>query len=209
MANRDIMIRTLALIFCFAWFVNSGAKQGTANLAGNEVLLVFLTVAAHVLDSFAFVAEKEVGEAFGSHSATRIRRAIRITGELALIFGVVIAVVFYAAGGAAIASFVQDVEARDAAIRFLPFCAAVPIVGIAAWQLDGVFIGATQGKALRNAGVLSAILYVGTDIWLSNAFGNTGVWIAMLSMYIYRAICLGAYWPSLMNKLRHQADPVS
>jgi len=82
MANRDIMIRTLALIFCFAWFVNSGARQGTANLAGNEVLLVFLTVAANVLDAFAFVTEKEVGEAFGSGSAQRVRRSIRITRNL-------------------------------------------------------------------------------------------------------------------------------
>ena len=182
MANRDIMIRTLALIFCFAWFVNSGAKQGTANLAGNEVLLVFLTVAANVLDSFAFVTEKEVGEAFGSNSTSRVRRAIRITGELALIFGVLISIVFYFAGAAVIQSFVQDAEAREAAIRFLPYCAAVPTIGIAAWQLDGVFIGATQGRALRNAGVLSAALYVGTDIWLSGAYANTGVWIALLSI---------------------------
>ena len=202
MANRDIMIRTLALIFCFAWFVNSGARQGTANLAGNEVLLVFLTVAANVLDSFAFVTEKEVGEAFGSGNHARVRRSIRITGELAFISGVVISLIFYFAGAAAINGFVSDAEARDAAIAYLPFCAAVPVVGIAAWQLDGVFIGATQGKALRNAGLLSAVLYVSTDIWLSGALGNTGVWIAMLSMYIYRAICLGSYWPSLMTQLR-------
>lgn len=202
MANRDIMIRTLALIFCFAWFVNSGAKQGTANLAGNEVLLVFLTVAANVLDAFAFVTEKEVGEAFGSGSAQRVRRSIRITGELALVFGVMTSILFYFAGAAVIGSFVQDVEARDAAIAFLPFCAAVPVIGIAAWQLDGVFIGATQGRALRNAGVLSAIFYIGTDIWLSGALGNTGVWLALLSMYVYRAICLGSYWPNLMKQLR-------
>ena len=64
-ANRDIMIRTLALLFSFAWFVNSGAKVGTAELAGNEVLLQFITVSAFVLDAFAFVTEKEAGEAFG------------------------------------------------------------------------------------------------------------------------------------------------
>lgn len=206
MANRDIMIRTLALIFCFAWFVNSGAKQGTANLAGNEVLLVFLTVAANVLDAFAFVTEKEVGEAFGSGSDTRVRRSIRITGELALVFGVLISLLFYFAGAAAIASFVQDVEARDAAIHYLPYCAAVPTVGIAAWQLDGVFIGATQGRALRNAGLVSAVMYIATDVLLSAEYGNTGVWLAMLSMYIYRAICLGAFWPNLMKQLR-SADP--
>ena len=164
--------------------------------------MFFLTVAANVLDAFAFVTEKEVGEAFGSGHANRVRRSIRITAELALMFGVVVSVVFYFAGAAIISSFVQDIEARDAAIAFLPYCASVPVIGIAAWQLDGVFIGATQGRALRNAGVLSAVLYVGTDIWMSGAFGNTGVWIAFLSMYAYRAICLGSYWPNLMRQLR-------
>lgn len=208
-ANRDIMIRTLALIFCFAWFVNSGAKQGTANLAGNEILLVFLTVAANVLDSFAFVTEKEVGEAYGSGNRARVQRSIRVTGELALLFGTITAVVFYIAGGGVIRSFVSDPEARDAAIAFLPYCAAVPIMGIAAWQLDGVFIGATQGRALRTAGVISMVLYVMTDIFLAQAYGNHGVWAAFLAMYIYRAVCLGAYWPSLMKQLHASAPELS
>ena len=200
-ANRDIMIRTLSLVFCFAWFVNSGAQQGTANLAGNEILLNFLTVAANVLDAFAFVTEKEVGEAYGSGNRARVERSIRITAELAFTFGCVISIVFYFAGAGVINWFVNDAEARSAAIAYLPFCAAVPIVGIAAWQLDGVFIGATQGRALRTAGVISMALYVATDLYLANRFGNVGVWCALLLLYVYRAACLGAYWPSLMKQL--------
>ena len=200
-ANRDIMIRTLSLVFCFAWFVNSGAQQGTANLAGNEILLNFLTVAANVLDSFAFVTEKEVGEAYGSGNHRRVARAIRVTSELAVFFGALTALCFLFAGGAVITGFVNDAEARAAAIAYLPFCAAVPIVGIAAWQLDGVFIGATQGRALRTAGVISMALYVATDLLLARSFGNSGVWSALLLLYLYRAICLGAFWPSLMTQL--------
>lgn len=200
-ANRDIMIRTLALVLCFAWFVNSGAQQGTANLAGNEILLNFLTVAANVLDAFAFVTEKEVGEAYGSGDRGRVQRSIRVTAELALGFGAAISVIFFVAGAGAINWFVNDAEARAAAIAYLPFCAAVPIVGIAAWQLDGVFIGATQGRALRTAGVISMALYIMTDLYLAEQFGNVGVWSALLLLYVYRAICLGAYWPSLMNQL--------
>ncbi len=204
-ANRDILIRTLALLFAFAWFVRSGAQMGTAQLAGNEVLLQFITVAAFVLDGFAFVAEKEVGEAYGARNVSRLRRAMRLTTELALLFGVLISVAYLFAGTALIERFVSDIEARDAALSYLPYCAAVPFIGVAAFQLDGFFLGATQGKAMRNAAIVVTLAYVALDLILRPAFGNAGVWIAFLGMYILRAAALGYYLPSLM---RATANPL-
>ena len=201
-ANRDILIRTLALLFCFAWFVNSGASLGTATLAGNEVLLQFVSVSAFVLDGFAFVAEKEIGEAYGARNRARLMRAMRLTTELAFAFGVLISLAYFVGGGWLISNFVADPEARAVALSFLPFCAAVPIVGLPCWQLDGFFLGATQGKALRNAGVISCLLYVGTDLLLRPAFGNAGVWSAFMTMYIWRALALGAYMPALLRQTR-------
>jgi len=203
-ANRDILIRTLALLFAFAWFVRSGAQMGTAQLAGNEVLLQFITVAAFVLDGFAFVAEKEVGEAYGARSVDRLRRAMRITTELALAFGAVISLVYLFGGQAVIERFVSDPEAKQAALAFLPFCAAVPIIGVAAYQLDGFFLGATQGRAMRNAAVIVTAAYVALDLTLRPLYGNTGVWLAFLGMYVFRASALGYYVPSLM---RATSDP--
>ncbi len=204
-ANRDILIRTLALLFAFAWFVRSGAQMGTAQLAGNEVLLQFITVAAFVLDGFAFVAEKEVGEAYGARSVSRLRRAMRLTTELALLFGVLISLAYLFAGSALIERFVSDLEAREAALAYLPYCAAVPLIGVAAFQLDGFFLGATQGKAMRNAAIFVTLAYVGLDLILRPAFGNTGVWLAFLGMYVLRAGALGYYVPSLM---RATANPL-
>ena len=94
-----------------------------------------------------------------------------------------------------------DADARAVALTYLPYCAAVPLIGLACWQLDGFFLGATQGKALRNAGVVAAILYVGTDMFLKDAFANTGVWIAFLTMYVWRAGALGVYLPSMIAKV--------
>lgn len=199
-ANRDILIRTLALLFAFAWFVNSGASLGTATLAGNEVLLQFVSVSAFILDGFAFVAEKEIGEAYGAKNRTRLIRAMRLTTELALISGALISLSYYIGGGWLIENFVADEDARRAALAFLPYCAIVPLIGIPCWQLDGFFLGATRGKAMRNAGVISTLLYVGTDIILKGQFANTGVWIAFLLMYIYRAGALGAYLPGLLRE---------
>lgn len=206
-ANRDILIRTLALLFSFAWFVRSGAQMGTAQLAGNEVLLQFITVAAFVLDGFAFVAEKEVGEAYGARNVDRLRRAMVVTTNLALAFGVVISGLYLFGGAAVISRFVSDVEARQAALAFLPFCAAVPLMGVAAFQLDGFFLGATQGKAMRNAGILSTLAYVGLDLVLRPALANTGVWLAFLGMYVFRAGALGAYLPSLMRATADRPQP--
>ena len=203
-ANRDILIRTLALLFCFAWFVRSGAQMGTAQLAGNEVLLQFITVAAFVLDGFAFVAEKEVGEAYGARDVTRLRRAMRVTTDLALAFGAIISLLYLVGGSAIISRFVSDVEARNAALAFLPYCAAVPLIGVAAFQLDGFFLGATQGRAMRNAGVITTVAYVGLDILLRHWLGNSGVWLAFLGMYVLRAVALGAYLPSLMRATADQ-----
>lgn len=200
-ANRDILIRTLALLFCFAWFVNSGASLGTATLAGNEVLLQFVSVSAFVLDGFAFVAEKEIGEAYGARSRARLMRAMRLTSEIALACAIVITLAYFIGGGWIIENFVADADARAVALAYLPYCAAVPLIGLACWQLDGFFLGATQGKALRNAGVVAAILYIGTDMLLKDAFANTGVWIAFLTMYVWRAGALGVYLPSMIAKV--------
>lgn len=207
-ANRDILIRTLALLFAFAWFVRSGAQMGTAQLAGNEVLLQFITVAAFVLDGFAFVAEKEVGEAYGAGHLAQLRRAMRTTTELALAFGVMISLVYWIGGAAIISRFVSDPEARDAALTYLPYCAAVPIVGVAAYQLDGFFLGATQGRAMRNAAIFVTMAYVGLDLLLRPALGNAGVWLAFLGMYVLRAGALGWYLPGLMRATANPSQPL-
>lgn len=210
-ANRDILIRTLALLFCFAWFVRSGAMMGTAQLAGNEVLLQFITVSAFVLDGFAFVAEKETGEAFGARDRPRLLRAMRLTSELALGFGVLISLAYLFGGALALETFIRDEEARAAALAYLPFCAIVPLLGVPAWQLDGFFLGGTQGKAIRTAGIVMALAYVATDMVLRPQFGNVGIWSAFLAMYVYRAAALAWFLPSFIDAtktgLRQQPQP--
>ncbi len=155
-----------------------------------------------MLDGFAFVAEKEAGEAYGARSAPRLARAMRLTSEFALISGAAFALTYFFAGGWVIETFIRDEEARAAALAYLPYCALVPLIGIVPWQLDGLFLGTTQGRALRNAGVIVAVLYIGTDLILRPAFGNTGVWTAFLLMYLYRAAALGVYVPGLFRSLK-------
>ncbi|MAQ99575.1 MAG: MATE family efflux transporter [Oceanospirillaceae bacterium] len=199
-ANRDILIRTLALLFAFAWFVNSGADLGTAVLAGNQVLLQFVSVSAFILDGYAFVAEKEIGEAWGSKQRARLTRAMRLTTELALASGALIALIYWLTGSWLIEHFVADAEARAVALEYLPYCALIPLLGVPCWQLDGFFIGGTQGKALRNAAVITTVLYVITDWLFTRTMGNSGLWLAFLMMYFYRAFSLGVYLPGFIRR---------
>ncbi len=200
-ANSDILVRTLALLGAFAWFVNAGAGLGDAEAGGNQVLLQFIAVSAFVLDAFAFIAEKETGEAVGARDPARLRRAIRCTTELALAAGAVFSVLFLFGGAPLIRIFIADPAARDVALDFLPWCAAVPLLGVPAWQLDGIFLGATRGRALRNAAVVATALYIGLDILLQDQ-GNVGVWWSFLAMYLLRAGALLPGLPGLQRAVR-------
>lgn len=197
-ANRDILIRTLAMLFCFAWFVRSGTQLGTATLAGNQVLLQFITVAAFVLDGVAFVAEKEVGEAFGAGRRDRLMRAMQVTTVLAVGFACSLSLAYAAFGGGLISEVIRDAEARAVALDVLPYCALVPVLGVFAYQLDGFLIGATRGAALRTASLVVVPVYVGLDLWLRPAYGNHGVWLAFLGMYLVRTAAHAAFLPALI-----------
>ena len=199
--NRDIMIRTLALLAMFTWFANSGARLGATSLAANHVLLQFINLAAFVLDAFAFTAESRVGNAIGARSREQFLRSVRLTGEFSFIAGAVLAVLFLLAGAPVIAFIATDPGVREEAIRFLPFAALVPLVGMPSWLLDGIFIGATRGRALRNAAVVATICYVAIDLALRPQ-GNLGVWIAMTASYLLRAGALAAFIPGLLRDLQ-------
>ncbi|WP_244624406.1 MATE family efflux transporter [Sphingomonas sp. So64.6b] len=199
--NADIMIRTIALLLLFVWFTNAGARLGTVPLAANHVLMQFVSVAAFVLDGFAFTAESRVGHAIGARSEAQMRRAIRLTGEFSLLAGLGFALLFFLAGGPLIDLLAANADVRTQARALLPFAAAIPLIGVPAWLLDGIFIGATRGRALRNAAIVATTLYIVTDLLL-RPFGSIGLWWAMLLGYAYRAGALGLYLPALLRGMK-------
>jgi MATE family multidrug resistance protein len=198
--NRDLMIRTIALLVLFAWFANAGARLGAVNLAANHVLMQFVSVGAFVLDAFAFTAEARIGQAIGARSRPQFVRAARLTFEFSFVSGAALALLFWALGNLAIGFVTTDPEIRATAAHYLPFAALIPLIGMPSWMLDGIFIGATRGHALRNAGVLATALYLATDLAL-RGLGNLGVWLALSASYVFRAGSLGLYLPSLVRSL--------
>lgn len=197
--NADIMVRTLALLALFTWFAHAGARLGAQALAGNHVLMQFVSLSAFVLDAFAFTAEARVGAAIGARSPAAFARAVRLTGEFTLLAGLAFTLVFLVAGAPLIHAITTDPATRAAAIAMLPYAALIPLLGGPSWLLDGIFIGATESRAMRNAALAVIGLYLAAD-WLLRPLGNHGVWIALLSSYGVRAGTLLLFLPSLRRR---------
>lgn len=194
--NADIMIRTMALLLLFTWFARSGARLGAVPLAANHVLMQLVSVASFVLDGFAFTAEARVGAAIGARSHAAFRRAVRLTGEFSAAGALFFAALFALGGGAFVDLVTSDPAVRAQARAMLPLCALVPLAGMPGWLLDGVFIGATRGRILRNSALFVTAAYLVAD-HLARGLGDRGVWIALLVSYVLRALSLGVAVPGL------------
>ncbi len=195
--NGDILIRSVILQASFTAFMFLGAGFGDVTLAANQVLLQFVAITAYALDGFAFAAESLVGQAMGARARAALRRAALLTSQCGAVFAVALAAVF-ALGGPALIDVMTTAEGvRREARAYLPWMVAMPVVGIAAWMLDGVFIGATRTRDLRNAMAISGAIYVTAVVALTPAFGNHGLWAALMALNIARAVTLGLRYPAL------------
>ncbi|MCB1313530.1 MAG: MATE family efflux transporter, partial [Sedimentitalea sp.] len=195
--NTDILIRSLMLMAIFVSFLFLGADFGDVTLAANQILLQFIEITAYALDGFAFAAEALVGQAVGVASVPRLRRSILLSTIWALVGTVLLSLAFALWGGAIVDLMAKAPEVRAEARNYLPYMLLVPVLGVASWMLDGVFIGATRTGDMRNMAVLSTAAFAVAVVILVPAYGNHGLWIAFLSSYVVRALTLGARYPAL------------
>jgi len=196
-ANGNIFIRTMALTVGFNFFGNAAASEGETFLAGYHILMQMVTMAALVLDGFAHTAEAVTGAAYGAKDRSRFDRAVRVTSEFSIGFAILIGGVIYMVGPYLIRLLTTDGAVIDSALTYLPYCALVPILGFAAYQLDGIFIGTTRTAAMRNAGIAAVILYIGAHYLIYPTLGAPGIWVAFLFYYVVRALTLAVAYPSI------------
>jgi len=198
--NTDILIRSMLLELGFISFLFFGAAYGDAVLAANHILLVFLEITAFTLDGFAFAAEALVGQALGARARSRLRRAVIVTGQWGLACVIVLAAVFWLAGPWIIDAMAKNAEVRAVARLYLPWMAVAPLIGLAAWMLDGVFIGATATREMRNAMLVSFAAYALVLAALLPLLANHGLWAALLVFFAMRGVTLGWYYPALERR---------
>ena len=202
--NRDIMIRTLCLIFAFAWFTDQGARLGDLSLAANLILMQFVTFSAFFIDGFAIASESIMGEAHGKRDRQAtddiIRAAFSSGGLLALLlsFG------FFFLSPYMMWLLTSSPEVIKEARQFSLWMVATPLVSFAAYIYDGLFIGATKTAEMRTAMILSLFVYL-TAWWLTQSLENHGLWLALMIYYVARAVSLGVYQHRLFDFSDHDA----
>jgi len=199
--NGDILLRSLMLQAIFVSFLFLGAGFGDVTLAANQVLMQFLNVTAHALDGFAFAAEALVGQAYGARRLAVLRRGAILTSLWALGVCVGIASVYALFGGAVIDLMTTAPDVREEARVFLLYAVAAPLLGLAPFMLDGVFIGATRTRDMRNMMALSLVLYALAVAVLVPALGNHGLWVALLFSFVARGVTLGLRYPALERRM--------
>ncbi|MDJ0827247.1 MAG: MATE family efflux transporter [Rhodobacter sp.] len=195
--NRDILIRSLLLEAIFVSFLFLGAGFGDVTLAANQILVQFLHVTANALDGFAFAAEALVGQAVGARARGRLRRVAVMASCWGLVCVVMLASGFALLGGWLIDVMTTAAEVRQSAREFLPYMVAVPMVGLAAFMLDGIFVGATRAADMRNMMAVSFVVYCAAAAALVPTMGNHGLWLALLISFVARGVTLGLRYPAL------------
>ncbi|MDP5336598.1 MAG: MATE family efflux transporter [Paracoccaceae bacterium] len=195
--NTDILIRSLLLQAIFLSFLFLGAGQGDVVLAANQVLLQFLHITAYALDGFAFAAEALVGQALGARDRGRLRRSAVLASLWGGVSVIGMAIAFALAGTAIIAVMTTAEPVRAAAATYLPWMVAAPLLGLAPWMLDGIFIGATRTRDMRNMMAISAAIYAACVVTLLPLLGNHGLWLSLLISFLARGLTLGLRYPAL------------
>lgn len=191
--NRDIMLRSLMVQICFASLTLLGARLGPDVVAVNAVLLMFLTFTAYALDGFAYAVEACSGEAVGARDRSRLlliwHAACRQAGIVALAFAAI-----YALTGPQIVALLTSLEPlREMADRYLAWQVILPLVGVWCYLLDGMFIGATRGREMRNSMVMAAVGY-GLALLSLPWLGNHGLWLAVTVFLALRGVTLWWMW---------------
>ncbi|KZX66811.1 MATE family efflux transporter [Alcanivorax sp. HI0033] len=188
--NRDIFLRSLALLSTFFFFTAQGARLGDAVLAANAVLITFLLLLSNLLDGFANSAEALVGDAHGRHDRQALRQAIGATGRWTVACAA-LGLIAFSLGGVPLIHLLTDLPGiRDTAITYLPWMLLLPLTASAGFWLDGIFVGATWGAAMRNTMLLAVgIFFV---LWaLTLGWENHGLWLAMNGFMAGRGILMG------------------
>ncbi|QFT96966.1 DNA-damage-inducible protein F [Roseovarius sp. THAF8] len=195
--NRDILLRSLMLQGIFISFLLIGGDLGDVTLAANQVLLQFLNISSHALDGFAFAAEALVGQAYGQGSVARLRRGAVLASIWALTIVLLIAVAFAVWGGAIVDLMAKAPEVQAEARTYLVYVCIAPVVGVAPFMLDGIFIGATRAGDMRNMMAISLAIYVISALLLVPWLGNHGLWLALLISFVARGVTLWMRYPAL------------
>ena len=198
--NLDIFIRTLFLTFSFLWVTYLGSKLGEDYLAVNTILMQFIILAAFFLDAYAFSTEGIVGFTIGRKTRNSflsiVKNSIQISFITALIVSFVYIIFFKQ-----VINIITDIELlRFISYKHFLWVVIIPPIASFCYQLDGIFIGASQTREMRNAMIISVISFIFISISFTKYFGNHGLWFSLMCFMILRSLTLKFYLNKILRK---------
>ena len=199
--NRDILLRTASLVFVFAWFTRTGARLGDATLAANAVLINLHLLASYARAGFANATEALTGEAVGAHRRQDYQSVLRASTSIAFAVAALIALFYALAGTHLLALYSSNPAVLQAARNFLPWAVALPLLSVLGYQLDGVFIGATRARELRDSMMLAVASFLLLELVLGDLWGNQGLWAAFALFQLLRGLLLALRLPRVEKVL--------
>jgi len=200
--NFNIFIRTILLTFSFFWITYLGSTLGEEYVAVNSILLQLIFISSFFLDAYAFSTEGIVGYSIGKKSSKMFINTVKNSLILSFITGVLISI-FFLFFAKEIINLITDLEFLIfLTYKYLIWVIFIPPVASVAYQLDGIFIGATQTKELRNAMIVSVFIYLFLSVFLTKQLHNYGIWFSLLLFMILRASTLHFYFSKILNQFR-------
>ena len=191
--NANLFVRTMALMFTLSFVTAQGARMGGTILAANALLMNLQNLTAFALDGVAHAAEALVGRAIGAKRRDALEVAVRLTLRWSLWFALGLAVLYVALGPVLIRVLTDLADVRDAALRYLPWLIASPLISVWSFLYDGVFVGATRAREMRDIMIASAVVFIA--VWFATTgWGNDGLWFSFMVFLAARGLGMHLYY---------------
>ena len=191
--NINIFIRTILLTFSFLWFTYLGSQIGEDYIAANAILINLVFLSAFILDAYAFSTEGMVGYSLGKKDITLFKKIVQNSFILSSITGLIISIIYFLINNFVIELMSGIEEIRNLSSSYAVWLIIMPLISSFCFQFDGIFIGVSQTKELRNTMFFSVFCYLAISVFLTDLMGNTGVWISLCIFMILRALSLYYY----------------
>jgi MATE family multidrug resistance protein len=197
--SGNLLIRSLSLKAAFVTFTALSARSGDVVLAANAILLHFLNILSFALDGFAHAVEALAGKAFGARDPVELRDAVRYSLMLAAVAAAVIALAYYLAGPWLISLFTNKAPVRTLAESYLVWVVAAPLIAVWAYHFDGVYIGTTRTREMRNRMLISLATFFVVAVVAVPTLANHGLWLSMMVFFAVRGVTLAVGYPSILR----------
>ena len=199
--NFNIFIRSVLLTFSFLFFTYLGNTISEDVVAANTILINLIFLSAFILDAYAFSTEGIVGYSIGSKNITLLRNVIKNSFILSVFTSLLISLLYFSCKNYFISLMTDLPNIETISLSYSYWVVIIPLISSFCYQFDGIFVGASQTKELRNAMIISVCIYIISAVYLISNFGNLGLWISFSIFFIARALTLFAYVGRIYKKI--------